>query len=753
METIFIIMVGILILLAVSDLVVGVANDAVNFLNSAIGSKAAPLRIIMIIASLGIFIGATFSNGMMEVARKGIFVPELFSFNEVMIIFLAVMLTDIILLDVFNSLGMPTSTTVSLIFELLGAGVSMAVVLVLKNDESASEITKYINTGRALLIIAGILFSVIVAFSLGTIVQFFTRLIFTFKQTKGSQIIGLIWGGIAITAIVYFILIKGLQSSSFAGKGTPTHDYISKFQTQILFISFVVWTLIFAVIQLFAKFNYLKIIVLAGTFSLAMSFAGNDLVNFIGVPLAGIASYQDWIASGAQSPDTFLMGSLSAPVSTPILYLLLAGVIMTLTLWFSKKAKSVTETELSLSRQEEGFERFESSAISRSIVRATIKATDNLAKIFPKRFTNWINIRLEKEEISTKEKKENVFDLTRASVNLMVSAILIAIGTSYKLPLSTTYVTFMVAMGSSLSDGAWGRESAVYRVSGVLTVISGWFITALVAFTVSFIFALIINWGGIFAVGIILAIGVFSALKSKKFHKKRVAENIERTKINEIVTSEENIFERCSINVISILKSVNEIYAHTIEALGKQDRKKLKKLLKKNQDVNKKSKMLKDNIYQTVNKLMEDSIESAPYYVQVIDYLREMTHALEFIVLPSFTHVENNHKPLLDKQIIVLTLISETIDVMEKIIIETIEKEDFENKEENIRNLQIDLLGYINEARKVHLKRIKNNEVSTKNSMLYLNLLSETKNIALYMINAYKSHRDFVKDYNMSLKQ
>lgn len=736
-------MIGILIMLAIIDLIVGVSNDAVNFLVSAIGSKVAPLRTIMIVAGVGVLFGATFSNGMMEVARKGIFHPELFSFNEIMVIFLAVMLTDIILLDVFNTLGIPTSTTVSVVFELLGSAVAMSIFLIFKNDQSAAELSNYINSGRALLIIAGILFSVIIAFTSGAIVQYFSRILFTFNDKKTFKYFGALWGSAAITAITYFIVIKGLKDSSFSDY--PFYKYIQEHSFSIILYSFAAWSIVFGAFQLFTKVNILKIIVLTGTFALAMAFAGNDLVNFIGVPLAGLESYKAWSQSGQVDPQAFMMGDLSEKISTPAIYLLIAGTIMVVTLWASKKARSVTETSLALSRQEEGHERFESSAISRSIVRVSVNASEKIGAIVPKRLRDSVNKRFDiKKEDSKKNKDKVSFDLIRASVNLMVAGILISIGTSFKLPLSTTYVTFMVAMGTSFADRAWGQDSAVYRVSGVLSVIAGWFITAFVAFTVSFIVAFIIKWGGIVAIITIVITVSFIIIKSNILHKKKAKIADEESKIGEFITAEENVYEKCSTNVTTILQSIDDVYNSTITALENQDRKKLKKLNKEIVLIRKTSKLLKDNIYSTVNKLREDSIETAPYYVQVVDYLRETSLALYHIVGPTYNHIDNNHKPLLPEQIEGLKLIAETISSLVQNISTVIKTKNYITGEENILHIQKDLLGYVNEARKVHIKRIKNNEVSTKNSMLFLNILSETKNIALYATNTYKYHRDFV---------
>ncbi len=742
METVFIIMVGILFFLAISDLVVGVSNDAVNFLVSAIGSKAAPFIVIMIVAGLGVLFGATFSNGMMEVARKGIFHPEFFTFNDIMIIFLAVMLTDIILLDLFNTFGMPTSTTVSIVFELLGAAVAVSLIMISKNNESFAEVSKYINSAKALAIIGGILLSVIVAFSVGAIVQYLSRILFSFNYQNTYKYFGALWGGVAITAITYFIMIKGLKGSSFAGKGTEIYSLVKDNTITIILLSFASWTVILAIVQFLFKANIFKIIVIVGTFALAMAFAGNDLVNFIGVPLAGFASYQDWAASGTPA-DSFLMDGLSGKVGTPTLYLLLAGLIMVVTLFVSKKAKSVTETSLNLSRQDEGYERFESSVLSRSIVRASMSFSKTIGVIVPNGISRAVQSRFEIKKTDIPKDKEQAFDLIRASVNLMVASILISIGTSLKLPLSTTYVTFMVAMGTSLADKAWGRESAVYRVSGVISVIGGWFVTAFVAFTVSLIFAFLINLGGIIAIVIILVLAVLALIRTRKVHESRQdkKDKIIETEVTQFAS--DSIYEKCSSNLISILSPISEIHKNTIIYLSKEDRKNLKLTLKQNSDINIRAKRLKDNIYKTVQKLREDSINTGPYYVQALDYLREITHALHHVVNPSFEHIDNNHKGLTQSQTTDLENISLKLSNITNIIIEIIKNESFD-RIDDILVLQKELLDYINVSRKKHIENIKNNTVGTRNSILYLNLLSESKNIALYMINLIKSQRDFV---------
>ena len=739
MQTLFIIAVGVLILLAITDLIVGVSNDAVNFLVSAIGSKAAPFRVIMIVASLGVVVGATFSSGMMEIARKGIFHPELFTFSDIMIIFLAVMLTDVILLDIFNTMGFPTSTTVSIVFELLGSAVAIALMLVIKNEQAYSQISEYINTGSAFMIIAGILLSVIVAFTIGAIVQYLSRLLFSFNTKKTYKYYGALWGGVAITAITYFILIKGLKGSSFAGKGTDIYSYVSNNTFLILIYSFIVWSVILAILQFFTKINILKFIVIVGTFALAMAFAGNDLVNFIGVPLAGLASYQDWAANGAPEQG-LLMSKLTDPVSTPTLFLLIAGLIMVITLWISKKARSVTKTSLDLSRQDEGDERFDSTAISRGLVRAAINTSKFFDQITPAVVKNFTEKRFERQKDTDKEENKS-FDLIRASVNLMVAGILISIGTSFKLPLSTTYVTFMVAMGTSLADNAWGRESAVYRVSGVLSVIGGWFITAIVAFTVAFIFAVAMYWGTYYAMLAILILAAFSLYKSQLSHKKR---SIKESK--KAIKEEEkpSIQDECSFNIIEILSSVSDIYQRTINAFKAEKIKKIKKIYHLQKEISKKSKILKDNVFITINSFKDSLLDSAPYYVQVLENLREITHALHFIVKPTMDHLKNNHKVFSETQFIELNNISDKLISLSNTIIDSVKKETFNEEMDFILTKQKDLLDYIALSGKNHIKRIKNKEVGTRNSILFMNLLSETKHIILHSVNLFKSQRDFI---------
>ena len=495
MDNIYLIMIVALAVLAIADLVVGVSNDAVNFLNSAVGSKAISFRTIMIVASIGIACGAIFSSGMMEVARKGIFVPGEFYFNEIMFIFMAVMITDILLLDFFNTLGMPTSTTVSIVFELLGAAVAMALIKIGHDGGSFAQVTEYINTSKATEIILGILGSVVIAFSIGALVQYISRLLLTFNFEKKASWVGALFGGVALTAMVYFILMKGIKGAEIAKQsfdiigGSTIKDFLENNVLAIVSVSFVIWSLLSYVFINFFKTNIYKLIILVGTFALALAFAGNDLVNFIGVPIAAWQSYQAFmdplINVDGLAATEFTMGVLGKKVPTPTLLLFLAGMVMVITLWFSSKAKNVLKTSIDLSSQGETQERFNPNFISRSLVRTSILISKYTTSVVPNSVQNHIEKQFKKPVIKLTKGKDHelpAFDMVRAAVNLMVASVLISIATSMKLPLSTTYVTFMVAMGTSLADRAWGSESAVYRVAGVLNVIGGWFGTALIAF-------------------------------------------------------------------------------------------------------------------------------------------------------------------------------------------------------------------------------------------------------------------------------
>jgi phosphate/sulfate permease len=499
-----------ILILAVTDLYVGVSNDAVNFLNSAVGAKVAPLKVIFAIAAVGILCGAVMSNGMMDIARHGIFKPQYFSFSEIICMMLAVMLTDVVILDIFNSRGLPTSTTVSLVFELLGASVAMAMIKATAPNSTISFSSMF-NTDKAISVIVAIFFSVAVAFFFGAIVQYITRLILSFNYRKRLKWWAGILGGISITAILYFMLIKGIQGASFM---TPDKKaWVTANTGQLVLYCFLASSILMQILYLL-KVNVLKIIVLTGTFALAMAFAGNDLVNFIGVPLAALSSYNDFTLNGnGLDPDFFMMDSLNKPAATPTVFLIIAGAIMVFALVTSRKSRSVVKTSLDLSRQEEGEESFKSTRFARFIVRCANSLSGLVRKITPRKARIWVDSRFDNRQAIIPE--GGSFDLVRASVNLVIASLLIALGTSFKLPLSTTYVTFMVAMGSSLADRAWSRESAASRITGVFSVIGGWFATAAAAFIVCFFVTVIMQFGGIASIVTLCGVTFYLLLRSR----------------------------------------------------------------------------------------------------------------------------------------------------------------------------------------------------------------------------------------------
>ena len=731
MDTIFLIILILLMFLALSDLMVGVANDAVNFLNSAIGSKVAPRYIIMAVASIGILIGVLTSGGMMEIARSGVFHPNMFTFSDIMLLFLAVMLTDVILLDVFNSLGLPTSTTVSLIFELLGASVCVAIFCI-SNSSTASmaDLSLYINSGKALAIISGILVSVVVALVCGSFVMYFTRIIFTFNFKSKMTSLGSIWCGIALTAITYFAVFKGLKESPIIPAELMT--YITNNLTFSLFISWVFWSIIMFFLSLF-KINILKITVLAGTFALALAFAGNDLVNFIGVFMAGYDSFNLAQLTG----DTGMtMEALLGPVQANIWILLASGVIMVLTLWFSAKARRVTDTEVNLARQDEGSERFGSTLLSRGLVRSSINISKYIERIVPNRVNDFINGRFRLSRVPQSPDAPS-FDLLRATVNLTTAALLISFATQLKLPLSTTYVTFMVAMGTSLADRAWGRESAVYRVTGVLTVISGWFITAVVAFTIAFAVAALLMWGGVYAIAI-LSIVCASILIRMNFKKKKT----------EIVREPEHlsIMNQCANEVAATTQDIIRIYNKTLECVFNEDRNELKLLSVEARALHKSASVRKHSILPTLNMLKDNYIETGHYYVQAVDYLNEVTKALTHIAKDSYEHIDNNHEGFSSEQVADLGKINTHMNAIFEKVNLMISSNDFRDAELLITEIKDYLFEDMAQAIKNQIRRNKNNQNTTRSTALYLNLIAETKTITLQLRNLLKAQKHFMEN-------
>ena len=651
MEWMYLGMVIFLFVLAAFDLWVGVSNDAVNFLNSAIGSRTARFRTLLIIASVGVFAGCILSNGMMDIARHGIFTPEYFSYREVMYIYLAVMVTDIVLLDIFNSFGMPTSTTVSMVFELLGA--SFAFVLIkMAGDGLALGIGDYLNTSKALEVILGIFMSVPIAFVFGSLIQYLTRIIFTFQITKNLRWKIGVFGGIAITSILYFMLFKGLKDLSFMNADIKA--FINTHLLVILGAVFAVSTVLMQLLHIM-KVNVFRIIVLCGTFALATAFAGNDLVNFIGVPLAGFSSYLDFTANGAGlTPETFMMVSLHGSAKTPIYFLAAAGAIMVFSLATSKKARKVVETEVGLSRKNEGDEMFGSSKVARSLVRWSNSVANVVANVTPTSVSRYIDSRFQTPE--DVEDNGAAYDMLRASVNLVVASLLIALGTSLKLRLSTTFVTFMVAMGSSLADRAWSRESAVFRITGVLTVIGGWFITAGVAFTACFIIAMLMNFGGVVAVLIIVAAGIYSIIHSQqRFAKKQKEETQEgdilfqqmlqakdRTTIVPMLT------RHIQMSVAEVLEKYADLLQRSTDGLFVE---KLRPIRHALNDLNRSKRDLKNLRRRETICLRRAEppvagIRLSTNFHLIHNSLRQMLYGLIRIAEPAREHVDNHFTPI-----------------------------------------------------------------------------------------------------------
>jgi phosphate/sulfate permease len=729
--------------LAVMDLIVGVSNDAVNFLNSAIGSKALSFRNILIIASLGVFLGAATSSGMMEVARKGIFVPGEFYFNEVMYIFMAVMITDILLLDVFNTLGLPTSTTVSIVFELLGAAVIMALIKVSVSDaETISDIGKYINSAKALEIIIGIFVSVIIAFTVGAIVMFVSRSIYSFNFDAKHKIYNAVFAGIAVTAITYFIIIKGIKGSGFYSSVKEILDFNP---ILVLIISFVFWTLVAYILTTFTKLNILKFIIGIGTFSLALAFAGNDLVNFIGVPMAALASYELWSVQEVAA-ESFLMHGLAKGAQTNSLLLLLAGAIMVVTLWLSKKARNVTETEINLARQNEGAEKFRPNDLSRVVVRGASFANDIFVKLVPDSWSTYINKQFSKPVVELPLHKKHelpAFDMIRASVNLVMSAILISWATSLKLPLSTTYVTFMVAMGTSLADRAWGLESAVYRVAGVFSVIGGWFITAITAFIVSGVFVYFIYLGKITAVAVLLILVFGLIFKNFMSFQKNQQEKKEQ-ELKQIVTNRNisQVVEESSDNIAEIVRRVNKLYTNVYQDLSNHDLNKLKKNKKHVDKLDDEVKRLKDEVFYYIKTLDDQSLEASKFYILILRYIQDISQSIHYISTSSFEHVNNNHRRLKKSQLEDLKNIESELTGMFSKVEEIFNTKTLEHLQPLIE-VKSKLFSYIEDLVNKQVNRIRQEETSAKNVTLYFGILLETRDLLEATIKMLELYEKF----------
>ncbi len=744
-----------LALLAIADLVVGVSNDAVNFLNSAIGSKAVSFKTLMIVASIGVAFGAMSSSGMMEIARKGIFVPGEFMFDEIMIIFMAVMITDILLLDFFNTLGLPTSTTVSIVFELLGASVCIAILKITSENSQQTilDLGNYINNEKAIEIILGILLSVVVAFSIGAIIQFVSRLLLSFNFNAKPRLYGAIFSGLANTSILYFILIKGIKNATFMNENLKA--LIATNNLAFIGISFIAITIISWGIISFLRINIYKIIIVIGTFALAVAFAGNDLVNFIGPTTGAYQAFLDFTNPAVNtlglSASEFSMESLGQKIYTPTYILLIAGLIMVLTLWFSSKAKAVVKTSVDLSRQDEVDERFEPNFLSRSIVRMSINASDRFNSLLPESAKVLIERQFKPRRTNPaiKAKDQPAFDLVRASVNLMVASVLISIATSMKLPLSTTYVTFMVAMGTSLADRAWGSESAVYRVAGVLNVIGGWFFTAISAFVAAALMALILYYGGVYALAALLIFAVVVLIKNYFTHRKKSREQKVEYKLQKAESSStQGVIVESADNIANVLRRGNRIYTSAVNGLATHNLKLLKKNKNQISKLSNEIDALKDNIYYFIKNLDEPSITASNFYISILANLQDMAQSLNYISNASYKHVNNNHKKLKFSQIKELKHVDKILEQLFNATQNAFESSSFDE----IGTILADrdrFYDLVTQKIQKQVERTRSEESSPKNTTLYFSILLETKDLLKATMTLlkeyYNSHDDSVK--------
>lgn len=746
METVYFGFVVFLFVLAVFDLMVGVSNDAVNFLQSAIGAKVAKFKTILTIAAIGIFAGAAMSNGMMEVARNGVFHPSFFSFQDVMFIFLAVMASDIVLLDIFNTLGMPTSTTVSMVFELLGGTFALALMKVA--GDPSLHVADLMNTSKALTMIMAIFVSVAIAFVVGAFVQYISRTLFTFVYRNNSLKwkIG-IFGGLAFTAIIYFMLIKGLGNVSFISDAA--HEWINTHSWTICGICFVV-TAVLSQVLFALKVNVFKILVLTGTFALAMAFAGNDLVNFIGVPLAGYSSFQDYSANAGGDAAGYMMDSLNGPAHTPVLFLIAAGLIMVISLATSKKAFNVVKTSVDLARQDAGDEMFGSSKMARVLVRFSTNTASALSELVPNGVKRWFAKRFDNENVVLPQGA--AFDEIRATVNLVVSSLLIALGTSLTLPLSTTYVTFMVAMGSSLADKAWGRESAVFRITGVISVIGGWFITAGAAFILCFLVALAMSLGGLTMASILIALSIVLLVRSNIKYKKKQAEEKGDVVFNQMITSEDNaetlrlLTQHIRQGQSQFLDFVNVNYLNVTEGFISED---LSRLQKAESAMRKERQELKQRRRKEMLGLRRIdpgvAIEKSTWFHLGVNSCEDMLYSLRRICDPCEEHIDNSFVPLEKDRIKEFLPLRDTLLYLLKRAVVVISTENYTDSDK-LREQCEEFKSCLSSTRQSQIERMQTSKENITVSYVYLNLLQETHEIASSLQHLLRASKHFAKE-------
>ena len=743
MEFIYVGIVVFLFALSTFDLFVGVSNDAVNFLGSAIGSKVARFKTILLVAAVGIFVGATTSDGMMDIARHGIFRPEFFTFEEVMCIFLAVVASDVILLDLFNTLGMPTSTTVSMVFELLGGSTAIAMMKML--HDPTLTYAGLINTDKAFSVILAIFLSVAIAFVFGTVVQWIARVIFTFNYVKHLKYTVGIFGGLSITSIAYFLMVKGLAKASFM---TPEITSWINDHTHVILLGFVIGFSLLMQVLHWCKVNVFKIIVLFGTFSLAMAFAGNDLVNFIGVTLAGLSSYQDFVAHPGASPSTYLMGVLNEPAGTPIYFLVGAGLIMTTALITSKKAQNVVKTSVDLSRQNAGDEMFGSSRFARRLVRAVLTAAEYVVAHVPACLKNWINSRFNQDE--TILPNGAAFDLVRASVNLVLAGLLIVVGTSLQLPLSTTYVAFMVGMGSSLADRAWGRESAVFRVTGVVSVIGGWFMTAGAAFFLCFIVTLLVHFGGVVAMILLIVLVVVMLFNNNRSYKKRMAATQRDEVFTEMMQTHDKdaawtlLSKHVCNNQARMVHFIGEAYQQITQGLVDEDVRLLRRTMNSLDDEKKNWKVLRRKELLGLRKIDQlQAVEKNTWFHLASNSCEQSLYCLKRMCEPTLEHVDNNFNPMPKEYVDEFAPINEGVKKLINGVGDMIEHNRFENAIQ-MRAFGDEMKTQLSQLRKIQQDRIRQGDISNlKIEFLYLSTLQETQELIGHMRHWVRACRRF----------
>ncbi|MFY7918734.1 MAG: inorganic phosphate transporter [Chryseotalea sp.] len=740
--TLYILLLVLLFMLAIIDLIVGVSNDAVNFLNSAIGSKVAPVRVVLAIASAGILAGAVFSEGMMEIARSGIFQPSFFSFEKVMIIFLAVMFTDVILLDIYNSYGLPTSTTVSLVFELLGASFFVGLFFLFEQQKPIGEISGILNYQSAITIIGGIFLSVLVSFFASSVIHFFVRATFTFRLKKTIKLFGSVFSGLSLMMITYFLLIKGLKGTSLISKESV--QWINENTYLLLLLTFVGWSLLSEVALRFFKINPLKIIVLTGTFALAMAFAGNDLVNFIGIAAAGLSAFELWVAQ-ALPANQFFVGALAGSIATSPWILIISGVIMVITLWTNAKSRKVTETEISLSRQDEGEEKFKANLISRALVASALAMGELWNKVMPAQTLKQVNSRffqLKKPKNKNSEQTPS-FDLLRASVNLVVSSALIAYGTASKLPLSTTFVTFMVAMGTSLADRAWGLESAVYRIAGVMQVIGGWLLTALFAFLGSAAIATFLYFTNEIGILILTFICGFLLVRSHLLFNKKEEKAKKENETFIPATgggADKNLVKSTRQAIAQQLSIYNNVMDAAFLFLQEGKKSKLEKSFKSIQHSNLSEQKYTGKVIKLIRQTDNIQAASVTHYLQTLDALQNLQQSIKLIGDLCLEHHKNFH-PLPDESFKTnVQGLSQTYNLVHIVAANLLKEKQSEttNQEEQIFSKAILLAD---ERIEQELNAIRHKEISNRLATFQIRILLEVKDV-------FGSYQSFYQAYH-----